>query len=212
MNDADVAHFESQAAETVGAMKELFTEFERRLGEVVAAQRLAASEARDEGVKVRVALEAIARQARALTEAQRQAIDELRGGWRMHVAENSKAAGEEMALRFGQQLSQGLMQRLERLGDALERVTRRFEWTAAAKWGLVGFFGCAVVLSVAAMMFISAVTPTANGLTDLQVREAVARMESCRVGQQEHTCVLVDDKVQIGVGPNGKSMLVIRGM
>jgi hypothetical protein len=33
----------------------------------------------------------------------RQAIEELRGNWQMHVAENSKQAGEEMAQSFGKQ-------------------------------------------------------------------------------------------------------------
>lgn len=72
----------------------------------------------------------------------------------MHVAENSKAAGEEMALRFGQQMATGLTQKLdERLGDALERLTRRFEWTTALKWGLVGLFSSLIVVSLASMMF-----------------------------------------------------------
>jgi hypothetical protein len=69
------------------ANEELFGEFERRLGEVVAAQRLASSEARDEGVKARAALEAIARAARAMAETQRQAIAELRGEWRSSAEE-----------------------------------------------------------------------------------------------------------------------------
>jgi hypothetical protein len=51
MNEQDVARFEAQAAETVGAMKELFQEFERQIGEAVSAQRLAGSEARSEGAK-----------------------------------------------------------------------------------------------------------------------------------------------------------------
>jgi hypothetical protein len=63
-----------------------------------------------------------------------------------------------------------------------------------------------------AMMFISAVTPAVDGLSTLQPREAMARMETCRVGQQEHICVFADDEVQVGVGLNGKGMLVIRRM
>jgi len=81
MNDQDMARFEKQAAETLGAMKELFEEFAKRLGEVVSMQRLAASEARNEGAKARAALEQIARYAEDTATYQRQAIAELRSGW-----------------------------------------------------------------------------------------------------------------------------------
>ena len=45
MNEQDI----EQAAEIVGAMKDLFKEFESRLGEIVSTQRIASSEARAEG-------------------------------------------------------------------------------------------------------------------------------------------------------------------
>src|SRR2546429_9889573 len=100
MNTPDIERFEAQAAETVGAMKALFREFEARLGEVVSAQRLASSEARNEAAKARGALEDLVRQANAIADAQRQAFTEVREGWRLHVAENSRAAGEEIARAF----------------------------------------------------------------------------------------------------------------
>jgi hypothetical protein len=212
VDERDMKRFENQAAETVGAMKELFAEFEKRLGEVLAGQRVAASEASAAGAKAAASLQSIAIQGQTLVQNQRAAIEELRGGWKLHVAENSKKAGEEMARSFGTQIAEGAVQRLEKLGDAFERVARHFEWTAAVKWGLIGFFGSLALVALAAMMFINAVTPQADGLTDLQVRAAVARLGICQVGQQSHVCMLVDDKVLAGPGANGKGMVVIRGM
>jgi hypothetical protein len=212
MNAAEVARFEAQAAETVGAMKELFTEFERRLGEVVAAQRLVASEARDEGIKARAALETIARQARFLTEAQRQAIEELRGGWQMHVAENSKAAGAEMARSFGREIAAGIEQRLVNLGDAVDRVTRRFQWVTALKWGAA--LALATALTIA--LGVWALIPSVDGLTMLQVREAMAQLAPCHIGQEPHqephVCIMFDDKPHISAGVHGEGLVVVHGM
>ncbi|HEY6398860.1 MAG TPA: hypothetical protein VIX82_15540 [Solirubrobacteraceae bacterium] len=71
MNDPDIEHFEAQAAETIGAMRALFREFENRLGEVASAQRLANSEARTEATKARAALENLVREATAIVDGQR---------------------------------------------------------------------------------------------------------------------------------------------
>ena len=45
MNQQDLARLETEAAEIVGAMKDLFKEFENRLGALVSVQRMASSEA-----------------------------------------------------------------------------------------------------------------------------------------------------------------------
>jgi hypothetical protein len=52
MSQQDLERLETEAAEMVGAMKDLFREFERHLGEIVSAQRMASSEARAEGAQV----------------------------------------------------------------------------------------------------------------------------------------------------------------
>ena len=67
MNDRDL----EQAAEILGAMKDLFKEFENRLGEVVSTQRIASSEARAEGAKVSKDLHELALSARILVNEQR---------------------------------------------------------------------------------------------------------------------------------------------
>jgi hypothetical protein len=146
-------------------MKELFAEFERRLGEVVSTHRLAASEAGDEGAKVRATLQKIARSAQDTADSQHQAIVELRAGWQMHVAENSKAAGAEMAKSFGKEIASGLQQRLEQLGTSVERATGRFEWMAALKWGLGGAAVATIALLVTLSIFVKAIAPEAEGLS-----------------------------------------------
>src|SRR5262249_49857283 len=135
MDENAISQLETELAEVLGAMKDLFREFEARLGEVVAAQRLANSEARNEGAKVRAALEELARSAKTIGEGQRQALTELRDGWRIHVADNSKAAGSEMAQKFGEGIAAGLERRLARMAEAVDRATWRFGWMSVLKWG-----------------------------------------------------------------------------
>ena len=62
MNEQDIEH----AAEIVGAMKDLFREFERQMGEIVSAQRIASSEARAEGAQVAKDLHELRSSARIL--------------------------------------------------------------------------------------------------------------------------------------------------
>lgn len=52
MNDQTLGRLEAEAGEILRTAKELFGEFERRLGEAVSAQRLANSEARNEAAEV----------------------------------------------------------------------------------------------------------------------------------------------------------------
>ena len=209
----DLERFETQAAETLGAMKELFAEFERRLGEVVGMQRLAASEARNEGTKVRGTLEKIARSAQDTADSQRQAIAELRAGWQMHVAENSKAAGAEMAKTFGKEIASGLQQRLEQLGTSVERATRRFEWMAALKWGL-GLAAVAIILAALSMnLLVRAILPEADGLSPMQVHAAMTRLMACQVDKAEHVCVAVEDNPRVVArGAHGENLALVRGM
>ena len=205
MNNEELARFEAQAAETVGAMQELFQEFQRQLGEGVAAQRLASSEARSEGTKARTALADLARQARATANAQRQALDELRSGWQLHVAENSKAAGAAMARAFGSEMAAGLHQQLDRLGADVDRVAKRFEWVTALKWG--AGIGIGIVLTI--VIGVSALTPSAQGLSDSQVRAALTAIAPCPVPKQAHVCVAIEPEPAIR-GQNGITLAVIK--
>jgi hypothetical protein len=211
MNDLD--HFETQAAETLGAMKELFAEFERRLGQVVSTQRLTASEAREEGAKVRATLEKLARSAQETADNQRQAVHELRAGWQMHVSENSKAAGAQMAKSFGNEIASGLQQRLQELGTNVERATRRFEWMSTLKWGLVGAGAAALGLSLAASIVVKAIVPHADGLSGYQVHQAASRLESCQVDKVEHVCIELEPTPRVVArGPHGENLALVRGM
>jgi len=212
MNEQDAERFEAQAVATLAAMKELFGEFQKRLGEVVAAQRLASSEARSEGAKARAALEEISRQARAIAEAQRQAIAELRGEWRLHVAENSKAAGAEMAVSFGEEIAAGLERKLAVMTQKVEQVTGRFEWMTALKWGLGGVAVAGIMLLLVVEALLLAVVPSVDGLSDLQVRTAMTRVAPCHVGQEMHVCAAMEDKPRAVRGPNGVGLVVLRGM
>ena len=63
MNDQTVDRFEAELTEILGAMKQLFGEFERRLGEAVSAQRLASSEARAEAADARAILRKLVQRA-----------------------------------------------------------------------------------------------------------------------------------------------------
>jgi hypothetical protein len=206
-------HFETQAAETLGAMKDLYVEFETRLGEVVAAQRLAVSEARSEGSRVLAALETIARSAQQTADSQRQAIGELRAGWQMHVAENSRSAGAEMARTFGNQIASGLQQRLEQLATRVETATHRFEWMPALKWGVS--IGCAAVVAVSLMTItvIRAVEPQAAGVNPKQAQAAATHLVTCQVDKIEHTCIALEDTPRVVArGPHGEMLAVVRGM
>jgi len=71
MNEQDLARLEDEAAEIVGAMKELFKEFEKRIGEVISIQRVSASEARAEGSQAAQHLQELAHISQTLVEQQR---------------------------------------------------------------------------------------------------------------------------------------------
>ena len=208
MNVPDIEHFEAQAAETVGAMKALFREFEARLGEVVSAQRLASSESRDEASKARAALEELVRQAKAIVEAQRQALTEVRQGWRLHVAENTRAAGEEIARAFGAQIASGLREKLETMTIAVEGVTRRFAWTTALKW----IAGIAVAIPMTVALGLWAFLPRVEGLPWQYVRAGASKLRACEVGQEMHVCIVTVDKAQVLTSARGEPVVVVRGM
>ena len=205
MNEQELARFENEAAETVGAMKELFKEFERRLGEVVSAQRLASSEARSESVKAQALLGELSRAAQASANAQRQALTELREGWRLHVAENSKAAGREHAHAFGEEIAAGLTHRLSALAATVERATARLGWLSALKWSAGIAAGIALTIAIGVWSLV----PSVEGLNSLQVRAAMAQLVPCQIGVQIHVCVTVDETQRVGKASKGVGVVLV---
>ena len=205
---ADVERFEARMAETAGEMKALFAEFRQQLGTMVNQARIASSEAREEGVKARAALDELVRQAKATAEGQRQALTELRDSWRLHMAENSKAAGEEIARACGAQIASGLRQKLEVMSTAVEGATRRFDWIAGLRWA--GGVAIAIVLTI--VIGVRSFLPGVYGLQWHYVRAAAERLQFCQVEHKGHTCIATDDKPRIVNGPNGEALVVVRGM
>jgi len=217
MSGEQIERFESELAEALGAMKDLFREFEARLGEVVSAQRLASSEARNEATKARAALEELVRAAKTLVEAQRQALTELRQGWQLHVAENSKAAGREMARAFGEEMAGGLQQSLAQLAGRAEIATRRLTWQTHALWAM----GVGVGIALLVMFGIHTFTPTVDelsipGLSAMQTHEVLSRITLCwpqpKNLRDAHVCVVTDNPPQLTRGPHSEAAVVVRGM
>jgi len=204
----DIENFEAQAAQTVGEMKALFREFENRLGEVVSAHRLATSESRNEAAKARAALEELTRQANALVDGQRRALDEVRQGWRLYVAENSREAGEEIARAFGAQIANGLKQQLQGMCGAVERATVRFGWATALKW--TAGIAIGIVLTIA--LGVWALLPGVDGIPWPYLRAAASRLQPCEFDHMMHVCVAVDDKSGIRKSAGGEPLVVVRGM
>src|SRR6185437_14448068 len=118
--DATLTRLESEAAETVGAMKELFKEFEKRIGEVISVQRLSSSEARTEGAQVVQHLKELARCSNAFVEQQRGALGRIEKEWQLRIDGNAQRAGEAQAKAFGESIAQGLQARLEDLAAHVE--------------------------------------------------------------------------------------------
>lgn len=208
MNDAAIERLEAEATEVLGAMKELFREFEKRLGEAVSAQRLASSEARAEAADARAILRKLVKRAEETADDQRQALEMLRENWWFNIEENAKASGAGMAQEFGEKIATGLEKRLKALSADVERVTRRFQWVTALKWG--AGVGLGVVLVIA--LGVNALTLQADGLSSQQLRAAVAELVPCQVDKERHVCVKLGDKPQFAKGAGGPPIAVVRGL
>ncbi len=207
MNDDTLGRFEVEAGEILRTAKELFAEFERRLGEAVSAQRLANSEARNEAAEVQATLRQLVKLAEAAADAQREALDELSNRWWFHVEGEAQETGAEMARGFGEEIAAGLEKRLKELGARVERVADRFGWVTAVKWG--AGIGVGIVLTIA--IGVWALTPRVKELTDNQVRAAIAQLVPCQVDKTRHVCVKLDDRPQLSKLPGGATISVVRG-
>lgn len=208
MNDQSLGRLEAEAGEILRTAKELFGEFERRLGEAVSAQRLANSEARNEAAEVQATLRELVKLAEAAADAQREALDELSNRWWFYVEGEAQHTGADMARGFGEEIAAGLEKRLKVLGERVERATGRFQWTTALTWGIGIGLGMALTIAIGVWVF----TPRARGLTDNQVRAAIAQLVPCQVDKTRHVCIKLDDRPQMSTLRGGTPLAVVRGL
>lgn len=208
MNDQTLGRLEAEAGEILRTAKELFGEFERRLGEAVSAQRLANSEARNEAVQVQTTLRELVKLAEAAADAQREALDELSNKWWFYVEGEAQNTGADMARGFGEEIAAGLEKRLKLLGERVERVADRFGWVTAVKWGA----GIGVGIALTILIGVWALTPRVEGLTDNQVRAAIAQLVPCQVDKTRHVCIKLDDKPRMSKLPGGAPVAVVSGL
>ena len=208
MNDEAFARLETEAAEILGALKHLFREFERQLGEAVSAQRLASSEARNEAADARALLRKLVNRAEKTADDQHRALEMLREKWWFNIEENAKASGAGMAREFGKQIAAGLEERLRVLSADVERVTRRLGWMTTLKWGA----GIGVGIFLTILIGVYAFTPHVQGLTSDQAQAALAELVPCQVAKTRHICIKLDDKPQLARWPGGAPVAVVRGL
>jgi len=227
MNQQDLASLETEAAEIVGAMKDLFKEFERHLGEVVSTQRMASSEARAEGAQVTKDLHELGRSARMLVGEQRDLVARIEREWQLRIDTNAQRAGEAHAQAFGENIARGLQERLEGLAAEVNASTRRLTWKSSVPWVL----GIALAIPLTVGVCISVFLPQAGkpaaiegplfskpgvaiGLTAAQTREAVSKLSLCQVPKTNdwHACIEVDNPPRVGLGSVDKPRVVVRGM
>ncbi|HEY6398861.1 MAG TPA: hypothetical protein VIX82_15545 [Solirubrobacteraceae bacterium] len=126
----------------------------------------------------------------------------------MHVAENTKAAGEEIARAFGVQIAAGLRQQLEAMSGRVERVTRRFGWLSMLKWTL----GIALGIVLTIGFGVAALLPRAAGLPWHDIQAAAMQLQLCKVGQDLHVCIATDEKPRTLKNATGEPVVVVRGM
>jgi hypothetical protein len=234
MNQQDIERLETEAAEIVGAMKDLFREFENRLGEIVSAQRVASSEARAQGAQVSKDLHELNRSARSLLSEQRDLVARLEREWQLRIDTNAQRAGEAQAQAFGENIVRGLQGQLGKLTADLNRATRRYTWKSSLQWALGIAIAIPLIVGVCVSTFLPHVDPQidkpnggrpvmskpsvglpgAIGLTAAQTREVVSKLSLCQTPTTNawHPCIDVDNPPRMGLGAVDKPRVVIRGM
>jgi hypothetical protein len=228
MNQQDLTRLADEAAEIVGAMKELFKEFEKRIGEVVSVQRLSASETRTEGAQATQHLQELARLSKTLVDQQRTLLTRIEQDWRLHIDSNAQRAGEAQAKAFGESIARGLQEQLGDLAAQVETATRQLSWKSSLRWVL----GIAIAIPLTVGMGVSAFLPHAEkppmerptfakpafssaiGLTAAQTKEAISKLSLCEVARTAdwHPCIDVDAPPRMGLGAVDKPRVVVRGM
>jgi hypothetical protein len=230
MDQQDVARFETEAAEIIGAMTELFKEFENRIGEVVSVQRVSASEARNEGAQAARQLQELTRLSKSLVDEQRNLLARIEREWQLRIDSNAQRAGEAQAKAFGENIARGLQDRLAELASQVEIATRRYTWKSAWPWAL----GIAFAIPLTAAVCLNASSPGggqpspeaavlskpkftsafAINLSEAQAREALSKLSLCQVQKtlDWHACIEVDSPPRIGFGGTDPLRVAIRGM
>src|ERR1700758_3700637 len=155
MDPQDLARLETEAAEIVGAVKELFKEFENRLGEVVSMQRVSASEARSEGAQATRHLQELAQLSKTLVDQQRTLLARIEQDWQFHIDSNAQRAGEAQAKAFGESIAKGLQGRLADLASQVDASTRRYTWQSSLRWVL----GIAIAIPLTVVICVNAFLP-----------------------------------------------------
>jgi hypothetical protein len=222
---------ETEAAEIVGAMKELFKEFENRIGEVVTVQRVSASEARNEGAQAGRQLQELTRLSKSLVDQQRSLFARIEQDWQLRIDSNAQRAGEAQAKAFGENIARGLQARLAELASQVDIATRRYTWKSAWTWAL----GVALAIPLTVAVCLNAASPRGNqpnpetpavskpnfggpafavNLTEAQAREAMSKLSLCQVAKTAdwHACIEVDLPPRMGLGAIDRPRMVIRGM
>ena len=233
MNQQDLAHLETEAAEVVGAMRDLFREFERHLGEIVSTQRMASTEARAEGAQVTKDLHELRTSARVLVSDQRELVARIEREWQLRIDQTAQRAGEAQAKAFGENIARGLQGKVAELVVEIERVKKGFALKASLRWIL----GIALAIPLTVGVCVSALEshdeptgkreavernnieppgglPTVMGLTAEQTREAASKLSLCRVPKINgwHVCIDVENPPQVGLGEFDKPRVIVRGM
>jgi hypothetical protein len=208
---------ESRKWRAARAVKELFKEFENRLGEVVSMQRIAASESRAEGARAIQQLKELALSARELVGTQRQLLTRIERDWQLHIDGNAQRAGEAQAKAFGESIAQGLHERLAELAIQVEATTRRLSWKVVLGWAL----GIAIAIPLSISVGVQSFAPSVEklsvaGLTPEQTSDALSRVVRCRINKNDwhdwHVCIAVDDSPRLTKGASGEALVVLRGM
>jgi hypothetical protein len=217
MNPQDLARLETEAAEVVGAMKELFKEFEKRLGEVVSVQRIAASESRAEGARAIQQLKELTVAAKDLAGGQHQLLTRIERDWQLHIDGNAQRAGQAQAKAFGESIAQGLEERLAELAIQVDRTTRRLSWKVVLGWALGIAIAIPLTVSVGVQTFAPSVEKlSVEGLTPEQTTDVLSKVIRCRVNKNDwhdwHVCVAIDDSPRLTKGSSGEALVIIRGM
>jgi hypothetical protein len=234
MNQHDLEHLETQAAEMLGAMKDLFKEFERHLGEMVSSQRMASTEARAESTQVRKDLNDLRISARNMVSDHRELLSRIEREWQLRIDANAQRAGETHAQAFGAGVAQGLERQLAGLIGEVKTVTRTLSWRSSLQWALG--IAIAIPLTVGISLIIlspqaepriertAAEKPAVNkpgiglpgvvGITAAQTREAASKLSLCEVPKTNdwHVCIEVDSPPRVGLGSPEKPRMVVRGM
>src|SRR5579859_2399509 len=221
MNQQDLERLETEAAEIVGAMKDLFREFEKQLGEIVSVQRIASTEARAQGAQVSKDLHEINRSARALLSEQRDLVARLEREWQLRIDANAQRAGEAQAQAFGENITRGLQGQIDKLTADVKSATRHYTWKSSLQWAL----GIAIAIPLTVALCVSAFLPhgdpqidkpnggrsvmskpivglpAAIGLTAAQTREVVSKLSLCQAPKTNdwHACIDVDTPPRMGL-------------